>query len=70
MRKVNPLRDSIYARVAGVLHKSCPACSRREGVAVLLPAGEFGQRNDGEAERIQTWCSPCRGEASKAARAC
>jgi hypothetical protein len=41
--------------------KSCPKCSVREGQFVFYPLKQFGVRNNGGVEMLQSWCNSCRG---------
>lgn len=53
------LSKSIYKR--NDKYKSCPQCSRREGIHAYYPCDSFGIRHHEDGEPfIQSWCSACR----------
>ncbi len=54
----DPLNESIYT--SDKLHKSCPKCSEAAGRHVFRPLADFGVRNVGGHEYIQSHCLGCR----------
>lgn len=53
------LKDSRY--LSDQQYKSCPQCSRRQGVHAYYAYGYFGMRTVADGLQIvQSWCPACR----------
>lgn len=57
---------SRYKTVEGRTFKTCPSCTRKQGVEFYRPIEKFGSRNMGDGVIIdQSYCVECRAEAAR-----
>lgn len=68
MKKLDPMKDSLYKTLRGVEMKSCPPCSRAASRPVYKRIEEFGYREVDNQTRVQTWCTHCRTAATRIRR--